>query len=163
MFLTFRRSGLSSFCFQLSQSNLSNGGFYSYINKLPVLAIKPFSPLQSFFLNSSLPMCVSTFIQFVQETFVHSTYVPFWLPSVGLSAVHRKFLCTWRTYHGHLTILGLARACPNNRCLFHLAWKSLKGTPFHLPKYINCCSHHGLRNFCKNKLPLLLCLVHNML
>ena len=97
MFLTLRRSVLSSFWLQASLAWLM-AIFISCVNKLPVVTIKPFSPLESFFLNSSLRTYASSCIQFVQETFVHVKYVPFQLPSVGLSTFHRNFLCTRRTY-----------------------------------------------------------------
>ena len=52
--------------------------------------------------------------RFLLGIFVHAMYVPFQLLSVGLSGFFREFSCTRRTYHGHLTILGLAQARPNN-------------------------------------------------
>ena len=55
------------------------------IYKLPVVAIHLSRLLESFFLNlSSLSTDVHVllYIRFVQETFVHVTYVPFQLPSV---------------------------------------------------------------------------------
>jgi len=44
---------------------------------------------------------------------MHAMYVPFQVTSVGLSAFHRKFLCTGRMYHFNYQVSHNKKVLPN--------------------------------------------------